>query len=371
MKKITLLIILFFINCTAFAQDTEPPSAPSNLLLWPFVHRNITVIWYESTDNVAVTTYEIYLNGTLYQTVPYNGSNPQNVSYDNLPNGSYCFKVLAKDAAGNISGFSNEECMTIYDLIYESIPNTEIYLSGMLNYAGDEKLIEIKNFTNNTVDLSEYELRMSTDGSGTWDTTYTFPINSSIDPGGYTFIIGHPNATICSNIIDDYNSNITNFNGNDVIGLFKNNIFIDAIGELGSSQNFVAEGEALTRLYVVNPIPSNTFEIDEWRTGLDNGNGVCPGWGYQDLGLLLNTDDVVLNSFQIYPNPIKTNILQFKSQNNQTIDSVSILDINGRIVLNSTNIINNQLDIQSLTQGVYFVQIQSDTKISTHKLIRQ
>jgi hypothetical protein len=239
----------------------------------------------------------------------------------------------------------------------------------MLNYSGDTKAIEIKNFTSSLVDLANYELRLSSNGSGTWDTTYSFPTNTSIDPSGYTFIIANPNTTICADIVDDYNSSITNFDGNDVLGLFKNNVLIDVIGNLGSSQNFINIGETYTRLYVVNPIPSTTFEINEWHLLLDNGNNVCPGWGYNDPGLL-STKDVQQHSFQIYPNPVNGNTVFIDTKNDASIAVVRIYDISGKKVLEQTNVAN-QIDVQQLQQGMYIMQVEIGNEIVTKKLIKQ
>ena len=264
MKKTTFLLLLLFIGFTAFAQDTAAPTTPNNLWIISFTPQNIVVIWDASTDNVAVTEYDIYLNDTLYDTVPFDGTNSQqHRTYNDLSDGTYCFKVLAKDAAGNTSAFSNEECKVVNTPIYISEP-TELYLSGLLNHAGDNKAIELSNVTNQSIDLANYSLRISYDGSTTWSTIYTFPINATID-SYETYVIANPNISLCTSHINDYNSSITNFDGNDVIGLFKNNIFYDAIGELGNSSTFIAVDIFMKRLFIANEVvPSVTYQINEW-----------------------------------------------------------------------------------------------------------
>jgi len=41
------------------------------------------------------------------------------------------------------------------------------------------------------------------------------------------------------------------------------------------------------------------------------------------------------------------------------------------MILSAAQIRNNQLDIQNISQGIYFVKIQSGDKVSIHKMIRQ
>lgn len=165
MKKSLLFLIAFFAVFSSLAQDTQAPTAPSNLLLIAFTNTSITVVWNGSTDNIGVTEYEVYLNDALYDTVPFDPMSPsqQSVGYTNLTSGNYCFKVLAKDAAGNLSGFSNEECQVVYDPI-DMFPPSEIYLSGLLNYSGITKQLKsamLPNFLLISPDMSSELVMMA------------------------------------------------------------------------------------------------------------------------------------------------------------------------------------------------------------------
>ena len=61
-----------------------------------------------STDNVGVTGYRIYQNGTLHSTVTATNATVTGLS----PNTSYTFYVVAIDAAGNVSAASNTVMVT-------------------------------------------------------------------------------------------------------------------------------------------------------------------------------------------------------------------------------------------------------------------
>lgn len=84
--------------------DTQAPTIPTNLTISNITQTSLTLSWTASTDNVAVTAYEVYQNGSLI-----NGSvNATSLNIIGLTcNTNYSFMVKAKDAANNISAASN------------------------------------------------------------------------------------------------------------------------------------------------------------------------------------------------------------------------------------------------------------------------
>jgi len=62
----------------------------------------------------------------------------------------------------------------------------------------------------------------------------------------------------------------------------------------------------------------------------------------------------IQNPVTVYPNP-NNGILTISSSNNQSVQYVSIIDVNGRVVLESSE---TTLDLTSLNNGVYFVMTQ-------------
>ena len=98
----------FVIGASA-AADIESPSTPS-LNVSNVTGSNATLNWTASTDNVGVSVYEIYNNTTLLQTV---AGSTLSYSFTSLTAGTnYSFSVRAKDAVGNVSGFSNLVAIT-------------------------------------------------------------------------------------------------------------------------------------------------------------------------------------------------------------------------------------------------------------------
>jgi len=91
--------------------ETVPPSTPQNLTATVDFSNTVTLNWTPSTDNVGVTAYGIYRNGTAIFTVSNpDGSAPAPSSFvdRNTPPGTYTFQVRAFDEVGNASDLSNE-----------------------------------------------------------------------------------------------------------------------------------------------------------------------------------------------------------------------------------------------------------------------
>lgn len=86
----------------------------------------------------------------------------------------------------------------------------------------------------------------------------------------------------------------------------------------------------------------------------------------------LSNEDFNSNNLfiSIYPNPAR-DILNFTTTDNTSINNVSILDISGKVVLNSNNFNNNSVDISKLQSGVYFVKFSSDDKSIVKKFIKE
>ncbi len=99
------------INSTVTTPDTEAPSTPTNLTSLNLTSSSVSLDWNASTDNVAVSGYDVYQDNTKIETISSTVYNVTGLS----PNTSYAFKIRAKDAAGNVSRFSNTKRVTTLD----------------------------------------------------------------------------------------------------------------------------------------------------------------------------------------------------------------------------------------------------------------
>ena len=93
---------------TLAALDTTAPTVPTTLAASGTTTVSTTLSWNASTDNVAVTAYYIYQNGTYKAS-----SATRSFNVTGLTAGTtYSFTVKAIDAAGNLSAASNAASVT-------------------------------------------------------------------------------------------------------------------------------------------------------------------------------------------------------------------------------------------------------------------
>jgi len=81
----------------------------------------------------------------------------------------------------------------------------------------------------------------------------------------------------------------------------------------------------------------------------------------------LSSDSFFKNNFSIYPNPVN-NVLNISVKNEMTINSLSITDLNGRVV--STSSSSTSIDVSNLSSGVYFVSIETNEGKGTSKFVK-
>ncbi len=126
-------------------------------------------------------------------------------------------------------------------------PQSDLFFSEYIEGSSNNKALEIYNPTNQTIDLSQYVVKQANNGNG-WgntsagpDTRYVLPLTGSIAPG-QVIVIANAQASQDllneADIILEFNGtvngcngcNVAAFNGDDAIGLFKNDILLDVIG---------------------------------------------------------------------------------------------------------------------------------------------
>ncbi len=92
----------FSINGSS-AEDTVAPSVPTNLAVTGTTTTTVGLSWTASTDNIAVTSYEVFQGTTNVAEVTGTTATVTGL----VENTTYEFSVRAKDEAGNISANSN------------------------------------------------------------------------------------------------------------------------------------------------------------------------------------------------------------------------------------------------------------------------
>jgi endonuclease I len=330
-----------------FTTDTELPTVPMNLMVSNETGNSIDVSWTASTDNIGVTEYDVYVGGMFNQTVSTNSATVSSLA----PLTMYTFTVTAKDAAGNTSAQSaGVDGTTLAG--GGGGTGSSLYLSEYMEGSSFNKALEIANYTGSIVDPNDvantYTLKISTNGSATWNSTYTFPAGAMINDGD-VYVIGNTGLAVCTGAVDDSDDAITGFNGNDAIGLFKNDVLIDILGTLGDGTTY-ASNTTLVRKASIDA-PNTTYTASEWDTSASN---TCTNLGMHSQTLSVATFET--ETFSIYPNPTNGDIVYIQSKNNTEISVARIYDITGKLVVQQANP-TNEINVQGLQRGLYILHL--------------
>ena len=297
--------------------DTTAPSAPSNLSASNSTQTTVDLSWSAATDNVAVAGYTLFKGNTQIGTT----SNTNFTVTNLVPGTSYSFSVKAYDAAVNTSLASNTAVITTNTGGVGNGATTALLISEYIEGSSNNKAIEIANFTGTTVDLSNYSLKKATNGAGSF--TSTLALSGTLGNGQvYVIVHGSANATLLS-AANLTNNSVLSFNGNDAIGLFKNDALIDLLGDTTSSANFAQNSTLQRKTAVVSPntfytntewvvLPEDTFSGIGNHT-IDSSDTTAPSKPNNlatsnitqttvDLTWSSATDDTAVTSYTIYQN---------------------------------------------------------------------
>lgn len=237
--------------------DTQAPTAPTNLTASNTTQNSVDLNWSSSNDNVGVTGYDVYRGSTKITTVSSTSYTASGLSAST----SYTFSVRAKDAAGNQSSASNSVSVTTQSggSGGGNGSASDVFISEYIEGSSNNKAIEIANFTGASVNLSSYSLKKAANGGG-WSNTISL---SGQLANGDVYVIAHSSASnTLKNKADRTDTSVISFNGNDAVGLFKNNSLIDLIGNPNSSSTF-AQDKTLQRKSTVTS-PNSNYTTSEW-----------------------------------------------------------------------------------------------------------
>ncbi|MCT4628705.1 endonuclease [Winogradskyella sp.] len=317
--------------------DNVAPSDPTNLVASNPTNNTIDLSWTASTDNVAVESYDIYINAVFSFNTGNNNTNTTATGL--LPETIYCFTIKAKDAAGNESGFSNESCETTLDNgsslncideNFENIPDSSgSYLER--NWTGNNGIMWTATDarTDQTLDGRAITIRNGTLQPSTLNSDYIEELTVTTQrvfggsSGTFDLVInGNVVGTIPYN--DTPTTTTINVDINMVSSLIINN----------------------------NSTPSN-------RVMFDNLSWTCG---------LLSIEDFSINDVKLYPNPVTSN-LNINIANEQST-KIEIYDILGKRVHNTTLSSSTSLNLQNLKAGVYIVKLIQNNKTISKRLVK-
>ena len=235
-------------------EDTEAPSVPTNIIISEETDVSFKITWNASTDNTEVIHYNIYLDDIYYDMI-----NISSYVVDGLTaSTTYVVTIEAVDAMNNTSAQSSPVNATTQS---SSTTPIEVLISEYVEGSSNNKAIEIANLMTSPIELEGYNLRRDSNGSGEW--SERFDLTGTIEVGDVVVIINanadaqmlvdEADITVANNQSTNYGEPL-NFNGNDPIGLFKEDILIDIVGVFGGgSSNFAKDVTLRRKSTVVEP----------------------------------------------------------------------------------------------------------------------
>ena len=151
---------------------------------------------------------------------------------------------------------------------------SDLIISEYIEGSSYNKVLEIYNGTGQTVALSNYAIKLFSNGSTTASSTKTFTGGETLANDSVLSLV-YSSATSNFKVGTFIESAVVNYNGDDAIGLYKNDALIDLIGIIGedpgtewTGQAANGAGSTLNRTLVrVDTIvsPNILFSFSEWN----------------------------------------------------------------------------------------------------------
>lgn len=309
--------------------DNQAPTAATNLVANNPTSNSIAVSWTAATDNVGVTSYQVYANGTLKATV--SGTTTSTIVSGLAPLTQYTFYVIAKDAFGNSSPQSTTATATTLDAPvgggscgtedFEMITGaantylTATWTNNGISWTATDSRVD-QTINNKAITIRNGNLTSSTLSSGIQSLTLTTQLKFSGNAGTINVFVNDVNVGSIpySNVVTTTTLNNINVSGNVVIKL-------------------------------TNSSTSN-------RVALDDLSWACFG----TLGTAENQKNK--SEFTIYPNPVKNNELFVKGENLSKISKADIYDLSGKLIETITNPFkhSNKINLKGVVKGTYILK---------------
>lgn len=305
--------------------DNQPPTAATNLAITSVGSNNIAIQWIAATDNIAVSSYDIYVNGVLNGSTNSTSTNVANLN----PATAYTIYVIAKDAGGNASSPSNEVTATTLAVglncgneNFDSIPTSSSTYSTY-------------NWTSNGISWTSEDSR----------TDQTINGKALLIKNGFLTALSVPNG-----IGDLTVTTQLKFTGS--AGTLK--IFVDGT-DTGKT---VPYSSTLTTTTVSGINIAGNVEIslvnnNSNRIAIDDMKWTC----YTILSAT-NESAIDKTALSVYPNPVKNGQLNVNGKNLSEITSAQIFDFTGKLVQTIAQPFknSNKIALKNLPKGVYILK---------------
>ncbi|GAA0729520.1 hypothetical protein GCM10009430_39770 [Aquimarina litoralis] len=318
--------------------DSEAPSVPTNVMVSNETSNSIDLSWTASTDNIAVTEYDVYVNSVFNKSV---SSTTTTVSGLNSET-TYAFTVLAKDAAGN-----------------ESSQSTSVNGTTLVGGTGGTDCAT-ETFSNIGAASSSYAERMWTgDDGGEWTATDA-RTDQTLTGNAITIRNGELTSSSISGGIGSLTvTTLRAFSGGS--GTFNLRVNGTVVGTIPYGD--VQETTTINNIDVTGNI---IVSFTDKATTSDRVIIDDLSWSCYDP--TLGTDDLNLEKLvTVYPNPSSDRSITINTAN-ITGTEINVYDITGKLLFSKKNLLGNT-QISDLPQGMLLVEIISSKRSITKKVL--
>jgi len=318
--------------------DSEAPSVPTNVMVSNETSNSIDLSWTASTDNIAVTEYDVYVNSVFNKSTSSTTTTVTGLNSET----TYAFTILAKDAAGNESSQSASVNGTTLadgtggtDCATETFSNIGAASSAYAErtWTGDDggewtatDARTDQTLTGNAITIRNGELTSSSISGGIGSLTVTTLRAFSGGTGTFNLRV---NGTVVGTIPYSDVQETTTINNIDITG----NIIVSFTDKATTSDRVI----------------------------IDDLSWSCydPTLGIDDL----NLEKLVT----VYPNPSSDRSITINTAN-ITGTEINVYDIIGKLIFSKKNLLENTL-ISNLPQGMLLVEIISSKRSITKKVL--
>ena len=332
--------------------DTTAPTAPTNLSASNVEQTTLSLNWSASTDNVAVTEYDIYQGASLLGSTANTSVNITGLTAAT----AYTFSVRAKDEAGNVSSASNINVTTLSNQVtycdskgnritYEWIDNVE--LGGMTNATGQNS--GYGDFTSKVATLGQGTSNQMIVSAGFSGTAYTehWAVWIDFNQDG-TFADSEKVVSGSSSSSNNLTATVA-VPSNAILGQTRMRVSMKYNAAQTSCETF-ADGEVED--YTVNiTASSSSLNVTYSDTNADV------------LGNEANTN------LTAYPNPAVNNI-QVKLSSRADNMTYRIVNVIGSVVKRG-KLYSNNINVSSLETGMYILEVNDGQKTLKTKILKK
>ena len=346
-------------------------------------------IYYIALSGDSPYTFDYMVWDDLSITAPCNlTNNKANISLTGPANGAVC---LGKNAILNASGAGSYTWST-----GSSANSVTVSPTIPTVYSVDGTNVLSNCITTKTINLFvnpnpgiQILPSVSTICSGQTATLYAISANGAIsytwstqDSGPtVTSVTVSPNATTTYNVVDVNAYGCTSTSSQIITVDTPPSITVTGNlnickGEPGSLQANGAKAytwSSASSYLTSNPIsPYPTVNTTYTVTGLDDSG--CPGTTVVNITVNactgLKSNSAGIANLQVYPNP-NSGVFTVELNNGLT-KNIEVLDVTGRIILANTSE-NDQItvNINNLSNGIYYVKVKSDNAVEVLKVVKQ